>query len=106
MLYATGMFVPDPFIFLRLGKRNFIVMSDLEIDRARQQAPHCQVLSLSRYQHRLAAKGTKRAGYAQVIQMILREKAVRSVLVPRNFPLGLAKELQRLRVSVKVKPDF
>jgi Xaa-Pro aminopeptidase len=50
MLYATGMFVPDPFIYMRLRGRNYIVMSDLEIDRARKQAPHCQVLSLSRFQ--------------------------------------------------------
>ena len=44
MLYAVGMFVPDPFIYLRLRGRDYIVMSDLEIDRARQAAPHCRAL--------------------------------------------------------------
>ena len=106
MLYATGMFVPDPFIFLRLHGKNFIVMSDLEIDRARRQVPHCHVLSLSRYQRKLGARGKKQAGYAQIIQEILREKKIHSVFVPHNFPLGLATELQRLHVKVKVKPDF
>ena len=106
MLYATGMFVPDPFIFLRLRGKDFIVMSDLEIDRARQQAPHCRVLSLSAYQRKVAGNGKQRPGFAQVIQTILREKQVTSVFVPHNFPLGLADELQRLRVHVKVKPDF
>lgn len=106
MLYATGMFVPDPFIFLRLRGRDFIVMSDLEIDRARQQAPHCRVLSLSSYQKKITAQGAKRAGFAQVIQTILREKQIGSVFVPHNFPLGLATELDHLRVKVKVKPDF
>ena len=33
MLYAVGMFVPDPFIFLRSRGRSYVVMSDLEIDR-------------------------------------------------------------------------
>src|SRR6202000_1132750 len=94
MLYATGMFVPDPFIFLRLGGKDFIVMSDFEIDRARQQAPHCRVLSLTSNQKKLAARGVKPAGFAQIIQEILREKKVRSVFVPHNFPLGLATELQ------------
>ena len=42
MLYATGMFVPDPFIYLRLRGRATVVMSDLEIDRARRQCPHCR----------------------------------------------------------------
>lgn len=106
MLFATGLFVPDPFIFLRLRGRNFIVMSDLEIDRAQQQAPHCQVLSLSRYQRKLKARGLERPGLATVIQMILKEKAIRSVSVPSSFPLGLAMELKRLRVSVKIKKDF
>jgi len=34
MLYATGLFVPDPFIYLRTTGRPLLVMSDLEIDRA------------------------------------------------------------------------
>jgi Xaa-Pro aminopeptidase len=106
MLYATGMFVPDPFIFLRLRGKNFIVMNDLEIDRARQQASHCHVLSLSDYQKKLKARGIKQPSFAHIIQTILREKKIGTVVVPHNFPLGLAMELQRLRVRVKVKLDF
>jgi Xaa-Pro aminopeptidase len=106
MLYATGMFVPDAFIYLRLRGKNYIVMNDLEIDRARHQAPHCRVLSLSNYQKKLRARGVKQAGFAQIIQTILREKKIGSVFVPQNFPLGLATELQRLRVNIKVKPEF
>src|ERR1051325_6558711 len=59
MLYAVGMFVPDPFIYLRLRGRASIVMSDLEIDRARKQAPHCRVLSLSKYQKKLRQTDVK-----------------------------------------------
>ncbi len=36
MLYATGLFAPDPFIYLGFGRRPLIVLSDLEIDRARK----------------------------------------------------------------------
>ena len=39
MLYAVGMFVPDPFIYLRVQGKCHVVMSDLEIDRAHKQAP-------------------------------------------------------------------
>jgi Xaa-Pro aminopeptidase len=106
MLYATGMFVPDAFIFLRLRGKDFIVMSDLEIDRARQQAPHCRVLSLSSYQRKLKERGVKQIRHAAIIQAILRERAIHSVSVPHNFPLGLALELRRLRVTVVVKNDF
>lgn len=44
MLYAVGMFIPDPFIFLRLRGRDHLVVTDLEVDRARREAPHCRVL--------------------------------------------------------------
>ncbi len=101
MLYAVGMFVPDPFIYLRLRGRHYIVMSDLEIDRARSQAPHCTVLSLSRYQKKLRERGQKNPGFAQVIQEILRERRIRRVKVPSNFPHGLALELQRGGIRVK-----
>jgi len=102
MLYAVGMFVPDPFIYLRVRGRSYIVLSDLEIDRAARSAPHCRALSLSRYQEQLRRAGVKSRGYSQVIAAILREKKVRRVVVPANFPLGLAEELRRLRVGVSV----
>src|SRR5688572_20879720 len=100
MLYAVGMFVPDPFIYLRLRGRSYIVLSDLEIDRAAGAAPHCRALSLSKYQAQLRKDRVKSPGHAQVIAVILREKKIRRVMVPSNFPLGLAQELKRLRVGV------
>ena len=101
MLYAVGMFVPDPFIYLRLRGRAGIVMSDLEIDRARREAPHCRTLSLGGYQDKLRGAGVKSPGHAQVIAAILRERKIRGVLVPPNFPLGLATELERLLIRVR-----
>jgi Xaa-Pro aminopeptidase len=104
MLYAVGMFVPDPFIYLRVRGRCHIVMSDLEIDRAKKQAPHCRVLSLSRYQKQLREKKIKNPGLAQVLIAILHERGIRNVVVPGNFPLALALDLQRHRISVKPRP--
>lgn len=104
MLYAVRMVVPDPFIYLRLQGREVIVMSDLEIDRARAQAPHCRVVSLTQRQQRLRKRGLASPGFAQVIQDLLRERGVRQVGVPHDFPHGLALELERLRVRVKVAP--
>jgi Xaa-Pro aminopeptidase len=104
MLHAVGMFVPDPFIFLRLRERNYIVMSDLEIDRARSQARHCRVISLSQCQQKVRRNGHKTNSFAQIIRLILREHRVGKVFVPSNFPLGLALELRDLKVKVKVKP--
>ena len=103
MLYATGMFVPDPFIYFQRRGRAYIVMSDLEIDRARKQAPGCRVLPLTRYQEEIRRDGIKRPSLAQVAARVLRERGVRSVLVPQDFPHGLAVELQKKRIRVKPK---
>jgi Xaa-Pro aminopeptidase len=106
MLYATGLFVPDPFIYLHAGGRPLIVLSDLEIDRARKQAPHCRAVSLSAYQQKLRRDGVKSPRYAHVIREILREKKIRRAIVPDNFPLGLARELKKLGVKLKPVAGF
>jgi Xaa-Pro aminopeptidase len=103
MLYATGLFVPDPFIYLHTTGRPLLVLSDLEIDRARAQAPHCRVVSLSQYQQKLRVRGIQRPGLAHVVRQILREKGVRRVSVPDSFPFGLATDLEKLGVRVRAR---
>ncbi len=104
MLYAVRMFVPDPFIYLRLQGKCHVVMSDLEMDRAREQARHCRVVSLSQCRKRLAQLGCRRPDLPQVIRLLLHSKRLKRVSVPYNFPLALARELQQLRIRVNVKP--
>src|SRR5262245_32241751 len=58
MLYAAGFFVPDPFIFFQHKKTSYVVMSDLEIDRAKNQSHVDRVLSLSLCQKTLRKLGT------------------------------------------------
>jgi len=103
MLYAVGMFVPDPFIWLRKRGRDYVLLSDLEFDRARRQAPHCRLLSLGRYQEQLRRHGVERPGLAEVILLLLRERGIRHVVVPQNFPHGIAVDLLRRRIAVKVR---
>jgi Xaa-Pro aminopeptidase len=100
MLYATGLFVPDPFIFIHVGGKPMLVMSDLEIDRAKVTAPHCQIVSLSDCQKKLRDQGQQRPRTPDIIADILRGKKIRRVTVPENFPLGLARELEKLGVTV------
>jgi len=104
MLYAVGMFVPDPFIFLCHRGRKYVVMSDLEIDRARKQAAGCTILALGSYQKKLRRAGVKNPGVAEVLPFVLREKRIRSVTVPFDFPHGLAVLLAKNRITVKSRP--
>ncbi len=103
MLYAVRMFVPDPFIYLRLNGRCHVVMNDLEVGRAREQARHCKVVSWRECADGLRERGVNHAGSAQIIRSILRDNGVKRVIVPHNFPLGLAEELRALKINIKVK---
>src|SRR5215213_1797745 len=91
MLYAVGMFVPDPFIYLRMHGKCHVVMNDLEIDRARKQAPHCKILSWTHYRQKLSKQGVESPGFPHIIAEILREKRLKKILVPPTFPHGLAR---------------
>lgn len=102
MLYAVRLFVPDPFIYLQIDGKCYVVLSDLEIDRVRKCARHCTVLSLTEYQERLKKNGVKRPGFAHVIRAILKEHRTRKISVPHSFPHGLARQLRDLKVKVKV----
>ncbi len=103
MLYAVRMFVPDPFIYLRLNGKCHIVMNDPELHRAREQARHCRILSWGQYVKKLKQKGVKSQSFAAVIREILHEKRIKKVFVPDSFPHGLARELRRLKIKVRVK---
>ena len=103
MLYAVRMFIPDSFIYLRINGKCHLVMNDLEIDRARKQARHCRVLSWTHYVNKLKRNRVKSPGFASVIREILQEKRLRKVFVPNSFPHGLARELRRLKIKIKVR---
>lgn len=103
MLYAVGMFVPDPFIYLRIKGKCHIVMSDLEIDRARKLVPHCRVVSLSACQQKLRRQGVSSPGLMQVIKLLLGEHRLKKIHVSPNFPFGLARQLRDLKIKVRIK---
>lgn len=106
MLYATRMFVPDPFIWFETRGKSYAVMSDLEIDRARKEAEVDRVLSVSRYHKQLKLAGVKQPRLSDVLNRVLREFRVRSVEVPASFPIGLARQLRGIRVVVTPDPFF
>lgn len=103
MLYAVRMFVPDPFIYLRLRGKGIIVVSDLEIDRARAQARHCRIVAVSRCLQALRKDGIKRPSWAHVIRFLLLAARIKKVFVPDDFPLALARDLRKLKVRLKLR---
>jgi Xaa-Pro aminopeptidase len=105
MLWATRFFAPDPFIFIQKRGKRFLVMNDLEIDRAKQQASVDKVLAYSDYQRRWQSRGTQFPTVAQILSDVLTDLKIKVVEVPATFPVGLADQLRGLGIHVQPKPD-
>jgi Xaa-Pro aminopeptidase len=101
MLYATGFFVPDPFLFLQQGRRTTIVLSDLEIDRGRKEARVDRIVPYSEISKTLE-KG-RDASFLEHAVAFLRARKVRRAAVPGSFPLGLATGLAK--AGIKLVPQ-
>lgn len=101
MLYATRMFVGDPFIFLEQNEKRTIVLSDLEIDRGKRQAKADEILSYSQFEREVQGKSKKAPVFDDVLAHFLQKRGVRSALVPANFPLGLADRLGRAEIRLQ-----
>jgi Xaa-Pro aminopeptidase len=104
ILYPTGFFAPDPFLFVQAARGRILVMSDLEMDRARAQARVDEVRSWSAVARAEEAAGGK-ATPAAVIARALGQLGLRKVEVPRSFPLGLAMDLDARGIRLEVGPD-
>src|SRR5947207_8465364 len=105
MLWATRFFAPDPFIFILKRGRRYLVMNDLELDRAKSQASVDKVLSYSEYQKRWQARGTQFPTAAQILSEVFADLKIGSVEVPAVFPVALADQLRLMKFRIEPKPD-
>jgi len=104
ILYPTRFLAPDPFLFVQKGGRRTIMLSDLEVDRARHQASVDRVVSWSRMAARVERRG-EQASPAAVVGEALRALGIRRAEVPWTFPAGLAGELEAAGVRLTVGPE-
>ena len=101
MLYATRFFAPDPFIFLERNGKRTLVLSDLEIDRGKKQAEADEFLPYSQFEKEVQGKSKKAPPYEKVLAHFLAREKVRSAIVPANFPLGYARELESRKIRLQ-----
>ncbi len=105
LYYATRFMAPDPFLYLELKGERLLVMSDLEMDRARSQATVDRVLSYSELERAAKAAGVERPGAMDIVHQILGPLGIRAIQVATTFPFGQAVKLQSLGYQVAAKPD-
>ena len=105
LYYATKFIAPDPFIYLEIKGERILVMSDLEMERAKSQASVDRVLSYSEIERRVKTQGVAEPGSVDIVHVVLRDAGITQLLVPANFSFSHAKRLQALGYQVEAKRD-
>jgi len=108
LYYATHFLAPDSFAFIQIGNRKFLLMSDLEVDRARSESSVDQVLSTSKLAKDYLKRTGQRATYLGIIEDFLKNKKITELLVPADFPLAYADALRKkgFQIETKGEPFF
>jgi len=101
MLYATRIFIGDPFIFLQQKGKRTLVLSDLEIDRAKKNAKADEFVMFNQLEREVQGKAKKAPPYEKVLAHFLTKRGVKRALVPANFPLGFANEIKRNGITLE-----
>lgn len=92
MLYASGIFVPDPFIAVEINGRWHGLFSPLEVGRAQKKSRFDQVHLDSPW--RTEAENNGRSGLAAIAAAFLNDHKIVKLQVPAQFPLGYAEQLR------------
>jgi Xaa-Pro aminopeptidase len=101
MLYATRIFIGDPFIFLQQNGKRTLVLSDLEIDRAKKNAKADEFVMFSQLEREVQGKSKQAPAYEKVLAHFLTKRGVKRAKVPANFPLGFANEIKRKGIALE-----
>lgn len=102
ILWASGFWAGDPFVFAEIAGRTHLILSDLELGRGRKEARVDTVHSWTEVELGAKSKsGKPKPSFAEVVAHFLGENDVSSLRVPSRFPLSLADGLRRLGFTVE-----
>lgn len=103
LYYASGFLAPDDFIYFETAQERLLLANDLEIDRARAGSRADVVLSVSRYEQVAKKNGVERPTALHALETVFRERGIRSLLVPRTFPIEAADFLRERGFQIDFK---
>ncbi|MCF7822078.1 MAG: Xaa-Pro peptidase family protein [Mariprofundaceae bacterium] len=104
MLYVSGIFVPDPFIAVKIGSVWHGLFSPLEVDRAHKQSRLDETHLETPWGERAQASGWGK-GLAATAAAFLKAHNVSDILVPAHFPLRHAEQLSGWGFHVKAAEE-
>lgn len=105
LYYATRFLAPDAFIFIQANGSKTLIMSDLEIDRAKAQSSVNEVLSYAKLAEQVKKRGVKEPAMMDVVDEFLKSHSVKEVEVPADFGVAYADALRKRGYTVTPKPE-
>jgi Xaa-Pro aminopeptidase len=90
LFWATGFRAPDPFLYVGADDDAWVIVKDLELDRAREQVRGATVLASSDIEKSLGDSPSS----DEVLAQVLRERGLTRLRVPDTFPVGTADHLR------------
>ncbi len=102
LLYATRFRAGDPFVFASIRGRKHLLVTDLEVDRARSESNVDAVHRISQIEKRIrGAKAKQPPSLVDVVDAFLRSKRVRRLRVPGSFGIEYADPLRKRGYAIR-----
>lgn len=103
MLYFAGVFVPDPYIAIELGRKRIGVVSMLEFARVQRESRLTEVLPLEKIRKEAITQfKVKNPGPCEWVRLVAKRYGIAEFVVPFDFPAGLAAKI--MEAGLKVTP--
>lgn len=101
MYYASSFLAYDSFIYLNSGD-DLILVSDMELGRAKKESKVKEVVPTSRYNimDKIRKNKDVDAAYCEMIRELLHSRNLNRIAVPYNFPVQLADCLRRANFEI------
>lgn len=104
LYYATRFRAPDPFVFVWTRAEKILMVSNLELDRARAQAQVDRVLASAHYENLVRESTNETPSSRQVLLGLLRDMGLETLRVPADFPLEPADFLRQQGIRLDIAP--
>lgn len=104
LYHATGFSGHDPYIYFKIGSKKYLMMSDLEVDRARKESRVDTVIKLTKYMEKAKKSGKKPLNLDAVV-LALKEKKIKKIVVPKSMPFTMVDFLRNKKFRVEAGPS-
>lgn len=101
MYYATKLQIPDPFVFIQINNRKFIVTGKLEVDRLKKEGKVDEVFCFEDYWD----ETTFGDGVIAALRVLKDLGSPQNLLIPKDFPYAAGKFLEANGYSLRIKPE-